>query len=53
MVRLSFVDVRDIAAVAVQALIGNEGGLHNGKAYTITGPQAISYGDEQKFCLNI
>lgn len=43
--KVSFVDVRDIAAVAVQALIGNEGSLHSGKAYTITGPQAISYGD--------
>jgi uncharacterized protein YbjT (DUF2867 family) len=46
--KVSFVDVRDIAAVAVQALIGNEGGLHSGKAYTITGPQAISYGDAAK-----
>lgn len=43
--KVSFVDVRDIAAVAVQTLTGNEGGLYSGKAYTITGPQAISYGD--------
>lgn len=43
--KVSFVDVRDIAAVAVKALTDNEEGLHSGKAYTITGPQAISYGD--------
>jgi uncharacterized protein YbjT (DUF2867 family) len=43
--KVSFVDVRDIAAVAVQALINNIDGRHNGKAYTITGPEAISYGD--------
>ncbi len=43
--KVSFVDVRDIAAVTVQALTGNENGLHSGKAYTITGPEAISYGD--------
>lgn len=44
--KVSFVDVGDIAAVAVQVLTKNkDGGLHNGKAYTITGPDAISYGD--------
>jgi len=43
--KISFVDVRDIAAVAVQALTNNNDGRHNGKAYTITGPEAISYGD--------
>jgi uncharacterized protein YbjT (DUF2867 family) len=42
---VSFVDVRDIAAVAVQALTKNNDGMHNGKAYNITGPEAISYGD--------
>jgi uncharacterized protein YbjT (DUF2867 family) len=36
-------DIRDIAAVAVQALANNDGGRHNGKAYTITGPEAITY----------
>jgi uncharacterized protein YbjT (DUF2867 family) len=41
--KVSFVDVRDIAAVAVQALINNHDGRHNGKAYTITGPEALSY----------
>lgn len=43
--RVSFVDVRDIASVAVQTLTKNNVGRHNGKAYNITGPEAISYGD--------
>lgn len=38
--RISFVDVRDIAAVAAQALT-SEG--HAGKAYELSGPQALSY----------
>ena len=46
--KVSFVDVRDIAAVAVQALTKNNDGRHDGKAYTITGPEAISYGDVAK-----
>ena len=40
--RASFVDVRDIAAVAVAAL--TEPG-HEGKTYVITGPEAISYAE--------
>jgi uncharacterized protein YbjT (DUF2867 family) len=43
--KVSFVDVRDIASVAVQVLTKNSDGTHNGKAYVITGPEAISYGD--------
>lgn len=43
--RVSFVDVRDIAAVAVQALTNNKNDIHSGKVYTITGPESISYGD--------
>lgn len=43
--KVSFVDIRDVSAVAVQALTNNKDGLHNGKAYTITGSEAISYGD--------
>ncbi len=43
--KVSFGDVRDIAAVAVQALTKNNDGRHNRKAYVITGPEAISYGD--------
>ncbi len=42
--KVSFVDVRDIAAVAVQALSKNGGGKHTGKAYDITGGEALSYG---------
>jgi uncharacterized protein YbjT (DUF2867 family) len=38
--RLSFVDVRDIAAVTIKAL--TEPG-HNGKAYVLTGPEALSH----------
>jgi uncharacterized protein YbjT (DUF2867 family) len=46
--KVSFVDIRDIAAVAAQALLAsnnNDGGVHAGKSYTLTGPEAISYGD--------
>jgi uncharacterized protein YbjT (DUF2867 family) len=38
--RASFVDVRDIASVAVKALIA---GGHEGRSYVITGPEALSY----------
>lgn len=45
--KVSVVDVRDIAAVAVKALTENENGdnnnRHNNKAYLITGPEALSY----------
>lgn len=37
--KISFVDVRNIASVAIEALT-SEG--HEGKAYTITGPEAIT-----------
>jgi uncharacterized protein YbjT (DUF2867 family) len=38
--RLSFIDARDIAAVAAEAL---SGGGHEGKAYTLTGPEAMDH----------
>lgn len=38
--RISHVDVRDVAAVAVRALIDS---THEGKAYTLTGPEALTY----------
>jgi uncharacterized protein YbjT (DUF2867 family) len=38
--RISHVDVRDVAAVAVKAL--TEPG-HDGRIYTITGPEALTY----------
>src|SRR5258708_7554811 len=40
--RVALVDVRDIAAVALKAL--TEHG-HEGKAYTITGPEALTYSE--------
>lgn len=40
--RASFVDARDIAAVAARVLVG-EG--HEGKSYVVTGPEALSYGE--------
>lgn len=40
--RISHVDVRDIAAVAVKAL--TEPG-HEGKAYTLSGPEALTYSE--------
>jgi uncharacterized protein YbjT (DUF2867 family) len=41
--KVSFVDIHDIAAVAVQSLITDDG-KHKGKAYDITGGEALSYG---------
>jgi uncharacterized protein YbjT (DUF2867 family) len=41
--KVSFVDVRDIAAIAVKTLTDDGNGRHVGKAYTITGPEALSY----------
>ncbi len=38
--RISHVDVRDIAAVAAKVLTGPS---HEGKAYTLTGPEALTY----------
>jgi uncharacterized protein YbjT (DUF2867 family) len=38
--RISHVDVRDIAAVGVAALLES---THAGRAYTLTGPEAIAY----------
>lgn len=40
--QISHVDVRDIAAVAVRALTEAD---HEGKAYTLTGPEALTYDD--------
>ena len=38
--KISHVDVRDIAAVAIQALTAPN---HEGRAYTLTGPEAFTY----------
>lgn len=48
--RIGFVDVRDIAAVAVQALTDDS--QHTGKAYTITGQDALSYGQVAEILSN-
>ncbi|WP_344099677.1 NAD(P)H-binding protein [Myceligenerans crystallogenes] len=37
---IAWVDTRDIAAVAVQAIL--DPGTHHGKAYTVTGPEAVT-----------
>jgi uncharacterized protein YbjT (DUF2867 family) len=41
--RISFVDVRDIAAIAVHALTSTNS-KHEGKAHNITGGEALSHG---------
>jgi uncharacterized protein YbjT (DUF2867 family) len=41
--KVSVVDVRDIAAVAVKALTENGDNKYNNKTYLITGPEALSY----------
>jgi len=40
--RVSFLDVRDIAAVAARVLSGGE---HRGKTYELNGPEALTYAD--------
>src|SRR6266436_3940000 len=40
--RTSYLDVRDIAAVAAKALAGGE---HRGKAYELNGPEALTYSE--------
>ena len=41
--KISMVDVRDIASVAAQVLTSNDDDIHLGKAYNITGGEALSY----------
>jgi uncharacterized protein YbjT (DUF2867 family) len=48
--KISFVDVRDIAGVAVQALLDES--KHGRKAYNITGPNAISYAQAAEILSN-
>ena len=40
--KVSFIDVRDVAATAVAALCGEE---HSGQTFELTGREALSYGD--------
>lgn len=42
--RISFVDARDVAAVAAEVLTRN-GSEHVNKVYNITGPEALSHGE--------
>lgn len=48
--RISHVDVRDIAAVAVQALTEGD---HGANAYTLTGPEALTYGELESELSNV
>ena len=43
--KVSFVDARDVAAVAAKLLLTKNNGItqHENKAYLITGPEALSY----------
>ncbi|MFO0576285.1 MAG: SDR family oxidoreductase [Polyangia bacterium] len=41
--RVAFIDVRDIAEVAAQALV--DPGPHQGQAYTLTGPASLSFAE--------
>jgi len=41
--KVSLVDVRNIAAVAVKSLTEDRNDKHNNKTYLITGPEALSY----------
>jgi uncharacterized protein YbjT (DUF2867 family) len=41
--KVSVVDVRDIATVAVKSLTEDRSDKHNNKTYLITGPEALSY----------
>jgi len=41
--KISFVDVRDVAAVAVRVILEN-GSQHENKIYEVTGQEALSYG---------
>jgi uncharacterized protein YbjT (DUF2867 family) len=41
--KVSFVDVRDIGAVAVDSLVDGVGSQHERKAYNITGGEALSF----------
>ena len=50
--KISFVDVRDVAAVAVKVLIDDQYYRHNCKAYNITGSDVFSYGEAAEILSN-
>ncbi|GAA1562193.1 NAD(P)H-binding protein [Brevibacterium picturae] len=43
---VSFIDTRDIAAVAVESLLGD----HHGREYALTGPQSLTFADVAATC---
>lgn len=45
---VSFIDTRDIAAVAVEALLG----VHDGREYALTGPQSLTFAEVADVCRN-
>lgn len=51
--KVSIVDVRDIAAVAVKALTDDDrDDRYNNKTYLITGPEALSYHQDAEILSN-
>jgi uncharacterized protein YbjT (DUF2867 family) len=51
--KLGFVDIRDIAAVGVKVLTDSQYERHTGKAYSLTGPEALSYGEAAEILSNV
>jgi uncharacterized protein YbjT (DUF2867 family) len=49
--KVSFVDARDIAAVAVKSLM--DGDRHYNKTYMVTGPEALSYHQTAEILSNV
>jgi uncharacterized protein YbjT (DUF2867 family) len=43
--KIGFIDVRDIASVGVKVLTDDQNDRYNYKAYYLTGPEALSYGE--------
>jgi uncharacterized protein YbjT (DUF2867 family) len=48
--RVSFVDARDIAAIAVRAVV--DGDKYYNKTYMVTGPEALSYNQAAEILSN-
>lgn len=44
---VSFIDTRDIADVAVEALLGDD---HHGQEYTLTGPESLTFNQVAEAC---
>jgi uncharacterized protein YbjT (DUF2867 family) len=50
--KVSFIDIRDIAAIVVETLTDNGNYRHNNKVYTITGSEALSHYQVAKILSN-